>query len=360
VDDVEEGRQPVDLVEPTGQRGGQVEAEPVDVHLGHPVPEAVHDHPQDLRVAGVERVPRAGVVHVDPAVVLDQAVVGRVVDPPEAQRGAHVVALGSVVVDDVEDHFDAGAVEVADHRLELPHLFAPGSRRRVGGVRSEVAQRVVAPVVAEALPHQVVLGHEVVDGQELDGGYPEALEVLDHRRAGQTGVGAPELGGNLWMAGGQALDVGLVDDRVVPRRAGALVVPPREQGVGHHRLGNVRGRIPPVERGVVATDFVAEHRIVPVEVAVDGVGVGVDKKLVGVEPEAVVGLVTAVHPVAVPLAGADAGQVAVPHEGGDLGQGVARLVAAVVEQTQLHPMGRLGEEGEIGTFSIPGGTRGVR
>ena len=36
LDEVEEGGQPVDLVELARQRGGQVEAEPVDVHLLSP------------------------------------------------------------------------------------------------------------------------------------------------------------------------------------------------------------------------------------------------------------------------------------------------------------------------------------
>jgi len=37
LDDVEEGRQLVHLVELAGQGGGEVEAETVDVHLGDPV-----------------------------------------------------------------------------------------------------------------------------------------------------------------------------------------------------------------------------------------------------------------------------------------------------------------------------------
>jgi hypothetical protein len=38
-----------------------------------------------------------------------------------------VVALGGVVVDDVEDHLDAGVVQRAHHPLELLHLVAPGA-----------------------------------------------------------------------------------------------------------------------------------------------------------------------------------------------------------------------------------------
>ena len=64
VDQVEERGQPVDLVELPGQRGGQVEPEPVDVHLGDPVPQRVHDQPQRLVVADVEAVAGAGGVVV--------------------------------------------------------------------------------------------------------------------------------------------------------------------------------------------------------------------------------------------------------------------------------------------------------
>ena len=49
VDDVEEGAELVHLMELAGQGGGQVEAEPVDVHLGDPVAQRVHDELEDRR-----------------------------------------------------------------------------------------------------------------------------------------------------------------------------------------------------------------------------------------------------------------------------------------------------------------------
>ena len=107
VHEVEERRQPVDVVELAGQRGGQVEAEAVDVHLGDPVAQRVHDQLQRVRVADVEAVAGAGVVHVVARVVVDQPVVGGVVDAAKRQRRAQVVALRGVVVDHVEDDLDA-------------------------------------------------------------------------------------------------------------------------------------------------------------------------------------------------------------------------------------------------------------
>ena len=150
LDEVEEGRQPVDVVELAGQGGGQVEAEAVDVHLDHPVAQRVHDQLQHVGVAHVEAVAGAGGVEVEAAVVVDQPVVGGVVEALERQHRAHVVALGGVVVDHVEDHLDAGVVQGLDHLLELLHLLALLAPGRVVVVGGEEGDGVVAPVVAQA------------------------------------------------------------------------------------------------------------------------------------------------------------------------------------------------------------------
>ena len=150
VDRVEERRQAVDVVELARQGAGQVEAEPVDVALDDPVAQRVHDQPQRARVDDVERVAGAREVHVEALVVGDEAVVGLVVDALEAEHRAQVVALGGVVVDHVEDHLDALAVQGLDHPLELADLLAGGACRGVAGVRREEADRAVAPVVREA------------------------------------------------------------------------------------------------------------------------------------------------------------------------------------------------------------------
>ncbi|GIU54843.1 hypothetical protein NicSoilC12_05920 [Arthrobacter sp. NicSoilC12] len=70
----------------------------------------------------IEGVTGAGVVHVVLQVIVHQPVVGLVVDALEGQRGAEVVAFSGVVVHHVQDHFDAGLVQLADHGLEFLHL----------------------------------------------------------------------------------------------------------------------------------------------------------------------------------------------------------------------------------------------
>ena len=62
---------------------------------------------------------------------------------------------------------------------------------------------------------------------------------------------------------------------------------------------------------------------------------------------------------AVALARADVGQVAVPAEGGDLGQLDPGLLARLVEQAELDPLGHLGEEREVGPGAVVGRAQGI-
>ena len=127
------------------QDRSQVEAEAVDVVVVHPMPQAMEDHLADDRVVAVDRVAAAGVVLV--AAVVGQHVIDFVFQALEAERGAVLVALGRVVEHDVENHFDAGGVQLADHLLELPHLVAGRCAFHVAAVRREEGHRVVAPIV---------------------------------------------------------------------------------------------------------------------------------------------------------------------------------------------------------------------
>jgi hypothetical protein len=93
------------------QRRREVEAEAVDVHLGDPVAQRVHQQLQHARVLHVQRVAAAGEVHVVARRAGRQAVVGGVVDAAEGQRRPPLVALGGVVVDHVEDDLEPGGVQ---------------------------------------------------------------------------------------------------------------------------------------------------------------------------------------------------------------------------------------------------------
>jgi len=321
------------------------------VHLGHPVAQAVHDELQRVRVADVERVAGARVVHVVLGAVVDVAVVGLVVDAAHRQRGAEVVALRRVVVDHVEDDLDAGVVQRAHHALELLHLLAELAVGGVAGVRGEEADGVVAPVVREALVGQGRVVDELVHRHQLDGGDSELLEVFDHQRMGDSAVAAALVFGDSRVQLREALHVGLVDEGVGVGRARVAVACPVEVGVDDHAEHGVLGRVLVVARERVA-EVVGEHARTPLDDAGRGLRVRVEQQLVRVAPLAVHGVVLAVHPVAVALAGLHLRQVAVPDEGVDLGQLETGLVPVVVEEAQFDLVSGFAEHSEVGSVSV--------
>ena len=212
------------------------------------VPQRVHDQPQHRRMHRVERVPRAGEVHVVPRVVRHQPVVALVVDALEREHRPEVVALGGVVVDDVEDHLDARLVQRLHHPLELAHLLAVPARRRVERVRREVADRRVAPVVRQpALVEEPLVG-DVMHGQELDRVDAEVLEVLERRLGREPCVRAAQILAHRRMQLREALHVHLVDDHLRPRMIRRPVVLPVEARVDHDRLRDRGGAVRLVDR----------------------------------------------------------------------------------------------------------------
>ena len=294
VDDVEERGEAIDVVELARERRREVEAEAVDVADVRPVAQRVHDQPQHARVHRVERVARAGEVHVVARVVRHQPVVRRVVDALEAEHRPEVVALGGVVVDDVEDHLDAGAVQRLHHPLELAHLLAAAVARRVQRVRREVADRRVAPVVRQALVVQEPLVRDVVDREQLDGGDAEALQVRDRRVRREPRVRAAQVLAHVGVLLREALDVHLVDDGLVPRRARARVVVafPVEALVDDDALRHRRGVVGGVDvevRVVAVRDVRQRARAAVVDGAVDRLRVRVEQQLRGVEARALLG-----------------------------------------------------------------------
>ncbi len=355
---VEERRQPVHLVELPGQGGREIEAEAVDMHLGDPVPQRVHDQLKDVRGPHEQGVPGARGVHVVAAVV-GEAVVGEVVQAPEGQRRAQMAALGGVVVDDVQDHLDPGLVQRLDRRLELQDLLAAVAPGGVGVVRGEEADRVVAPVVVQAHVHQTVIVHELVDGHQLQRRHPQLGQMLDDRRVRQRRVGAAQLLRQPRVTHRQALHVGLVDHRVVVLGARAPVVAPVEVGVDHDRRHGVRRRVQVVAL-VGRLEVIAVHLLAPPDRTADRLGVRVEQQLRGVAAQPAVGGVRPVRPEAVPLPGHHTRHIRVPDERVALPQFHRRLRAVVVQQTQLYSVRGLREDREIRAGAVVGGTEWIR
>ena len=186
---------------------------------------------------------------------------------------------------------------------------------------------------------------------------PRSVQVLDRRRVRDAGVGAAQLLGDPRVGHRQALDVGLVDDRLVVRRLRRAVDAPVEVRVDDDGLRHVRRRV--VVVALLGLEVVAEDRLVPVDLAVDGLGVRVEEQLVRVAAQALGGVVRAVHAEAVALAGVDAGQEGVPDVAVHLGEPDALLVAVVVEEAQLDLLGHLAEDREIRAGAVVRGPEGV-
>ena len=182
--------------------------------------------------------------------------------------------------------------------------------------------------------------------------------MLDHGRVRDAGIGAALLFGDLRVQLGQALDVGLVDDRLVVGDPQLAVAVPLEERVDDHAVHGVRRRVGVVP-GVGVAEFVGEERRVPVDLALDGLGVGVHQQLVRVEAVAVLRLVRAVDPVAVLLAGLDLRQVAVPHVAVHFGQLDPRFGQVISQEAQLHPFGAFAEQGKVGAGAVKSGSQRV-
>ena len=159
-----------------------------------------------------------------------------------------------------------------------------------------------------------------MDRQQLHGGDAQALQVADRRGVRQAGIGAAQFLGDLRVPLGEALDVRLVDHHLVCRMAWQPIVGPVEIRVGHHAAGHEGGAVGRLRAAVGVVEGVGEDGLVPAQVALDGLGIGIEQQLGGVAALSLLGRPRAVHAVAVALAGRRAGDVAVPHEAGRLRQ----------------------------------------
>jgi hypothetical protein len=188
-----------------------------------------------------------------------------------------------VVVDDVQNHFDAGLMHRFDQRAELVHRRR-ASARGVGLVRRHEVERHVSPVVS-------FLGVELMNGQELDGGDPERLQVRD--LVDQPSEGASAIGRNARSRPPrESADVQLVDDEImcVPR---SRIVSPVERGRSarqHAERGPTRVRTWRSRRGAAEAGR-----------KVNGGGIRVEQHFRRIEPVPFVRLIGSVDAIGVIL-----------------------------------------------------------
>ena len=326
------------------QGGSQIETEPVDPHVLHPVTQGVDYQLPHHRRGGVHRVPAAGHVVVIPQVI-GETVVARVVDAAHGQRRTLVPALRGVVVDDVEDHLYAGVVEGGDHGLELRHLGPEGAPGGVVGVRGEITEGVVAPVVAQPLVGDERLGCVVVDGQQFHRRDAGVKQIGDHVRVGQCRIRAAQVLGHQRVHLRETAHVHLVDDRL-RHRTPTTRYRRRCRGVGdddaeRHGPEGISGVGAEIVVGQVIVD-----RAPVVDAAGHGPGVGVEQQPGRIETAAAARRPVPVHAVAVLLPLTDTGNEGVPDSPAVLPHFHVSLVLHQVHERQLHAFGVGGPQTE--------------
>ena len=265
-----------------------------------PVAQRIHHHLQHARMGQVDRAAAAGEVVVEPRIFRLQPVIGGVVDAAKRQRRAEMVALGGVVIDDVEHHLDAGV-------MQPRHRGSKGIEcivLRVARLGGKERQRVVAPVVRELLLDQHPIVDQAVDRQQFDRGDAETLEMIDHRGRREPAIGAAQTRRYVVALLGQALDVGFIDDGVFPGNVRPrFAAAPVEGFVDDDSLRHAAGVVTPVEGEIFAraAGAIGEMRVAPDQPAGEPLGIGVEQQLVGVEAVPMLGRIGAVDAVAIEL-----------------------------------------------------------
>ncbi|GJE83266.1 hypothetical protein CJNNKLLH_4637 [Methylorubrum thiocyanatum] len=313
--------------------------------------QGVEHHPHHPRMGDVQGVAAAGTIDVAARVFRVELVVARIVDAAEGQRRPEMVALGRVIVDDVDQGLDAGRGEFADGEAQS----ARPALAEIARLRREVVVGLVAPEIDEPLVDEEAVVGKGLDRQEFEGGDAELQQVLDDRRVGESESGAALSLRERRMRHGQRLDVGLVDHRLVERAGRRQGKSIRRLGAGDHAAGQEGGAVAPVDlilAGTAAT--VAVERVVPADAAGDLAGIGVEDELGRVEAMAGGRIPGAEHPEAVELTRQQAVQVAVEDVVGPAGQtDRARFVPrAGLEQAEIDPGRVLREEGEVDAAAV--------
>jgi len=202
--------------------------------------------------------------------------------------------------------------------------------------------------------------NELVDGQKLDRGDAEVLEVLDGGGMRQPGVGAAELLGHPLHQLREALHVQLVDDGLAERGVRALVVAPVELlRVDGDAEGDVAGAVG-VAAALRATELVAEDGLRVVPRPGHGTGLRREQDLGGGEPEPVGRIPRSIDAEPVARSGGEVGDEPVEDVTRALGEHGLLLTAAVVEDRDDDLVGALAVDGDIRTAVAQGHPERVR
>lgn len=219
---------------------------------------------------------------------------------------------------------------------------------------------IVSPVVPQSPFDEVAILDESVDRQKLHRRHPQFTQMPDHHRMRQPIKGAAHGFRHLWMKHGETAHVHFIYGGLVRLRF-LLAVAPGERRIDDAAFGHEGGAVPGVERQIPfpVAHHIAEQGIVPNQVTVQCLGIGIEQQLVVVEAMPFLGLIRAVNAIAVESSRTNIGQIAVPDLIGVFGQfDTGGFLAAVgAEQAQLDPLRVGGKQGKIGARTIKGGAQ---
>ncbi len=226
---------------------------------------------------------------------------------------------------------------------------AIGSRQAEARLDRHERVGIVAPVVGEAEPDQPQLVHEGGHRHQLDRGDAELDQMVEHRRLGEAQIGAAQPFRHVRMQLRHTADMGLVEDRPLPGRAG----PARIVGRGfraHHAFGHQRRRVARVE--LEWARRIDQVRPDPFNPPGHDLGVGVQQQLRGVETVPQLRRPWAVGAQAIDLSSPQTREEALKDLIGDLRQRQPRrlLCGRLVEQAKLDPRGVGGEDRDVGAL----------
>src|SRR5579883_678950 len=305
------------------QNGAFVEAEAVYVSLADPVAQTFDDQLLRNRVIAVERVPAAAEIHVIAEVPRHQKIITAVVDALEREDRAEVIAFVGVIEDDVEDHFDAGAVEGFDHVTKFAQVAALRGVHAVSRLGSEKPHRAVTPVIRQGT---AIHGAQDIGFIEIE--YRQQFDRGD-AKVGQVGNFLDDAGesARVLHAGsgrlGKAPDMHFIDDGLLHGAAeGAVAFPVVARGVDHHRAhggGDVVVRSAGARADPEAVGIAAR--------------VGIDQDFVGVEAMAGRRIGGTIHPERIVAARGEPAHEDVPE--------VKRLVDERIEADHLRRLRRV-------------------
>src|SRR6266513_1923856 len=151
-----------------------------------------------------------------------------------------------MVVNYVEDDFDAGGVERLHHCLELADRSAGGIAR----LRGKKTNGVIAPVVTQTLFDEYAVVDETMYRHQLHCGNSQAFQIIDDGGCRQSSISSAKRRRDFAMQLRKTLDVHLINHTLVPGNARRLICSPTEGGINHYAFEHAGSAIPAIERQI--------------------------------------------------------------------------------------------------------------